>query len=154
MGDLKVRGQPVTLVAWNGSEYVNVVAQSDGSLQIQSTSRLVGYSDQLLIYVFAGDSDAGDHQLQSEIVPSGELWVVKAIGAWDWSSGLDYIELHIFDSPERYRFSRVLTPLANQMLSWQGEVILKPTQSLIAHFGGVTLHDALELNAVGYIMEV
>jgi len=112
------------------------------------------FHDQVL--GIAEDLNADDltNYLQGTAVPSGEIWVITNIMAWNTTNQVSGIVLGVNSGGTTYWLRSSGAKTTRIGLDWQGAVFLKPGDYVIAELRGCTVGDDIHLYYAGYKIEV
>lgn len=113
-----------------------------------------GFSEGYIERVMDDGASAGTNALVGETVPAGEVWVVKAAGAFDVTSIVTKIRFRIYDGSIYLYLLDSYVALANEVVSLPAEVVLAAGWRLEAVFYGCVAGDDLYFDITGYKMAV
>jgi hypothetical protein len=100
-------------------------------------------------------AESSTHPISSDAVPSGEIWVVTAMSAFNITSPCDLIYLCKHTGGLRLRFAASLNPAIREGPNLQGQHIFCEEGDVVeAVLGGLTVGDGTYLNASGYKMSI
>lgn len=113
-----------------------------------------GYSDPVAQEVKELSASVGSDTLSSAPVPSGEVWVVQAIAAFDVDTDLSSIKIQVFSGGVPVHLYYADPGEANIPAVWSGEVVLPHNGYIYVTFLGTVEGDDIYLRYLGYKMKV
>jgi len=114
--------------------------------------RLISYKVAYKERIYEGDAAAGTVALVTDVVAAGDVRVISGIVCRDTSHAVTRIDLFLYAGTTWYSVGQLLAPSANEWLSWSGALYLAAGERIEAYFYGVTVHDLLYLDCVGFEM--
>lgn len=115
---------------------------------------LYGYTDTVRIRVLNLNATAGTNNLNSVVVPAGEIWVITAARGYDLDSAITSSNLGVVSDTIKYSLDDKIAPAAAVAAEFKGFLVMKEADKLRWTGWGCTLNDDLYLIAVGYKMDI
>jgi len=124
------------LWVWNGSTWVKC-------------TELWGAPAVLFDAVEDLTATAGTNNLNGAVVPTGEIWEVTHIAAWDATTAPGEVWLRVNHDASYYTLERELTLGVDVTLSFTGSIWLDAGDYVMARFASCTLNDDIYLHTFG-----
>ena len=93
---------------------------------------------------------AGDTVLDSGAVPTGKMWVITAITAYNSDANMTRLELGRLTAGDNWRLKLKANPLQYDGIDWQGSVVLKAGDKIRSIHSGGANGNNLHLYINGY----
>lgn len=129
------------LWAWDGSQW-------------RKLPMLFGYSAVLSLAVSETSAPAGTYNLDSGVVPAGEIWIVNVLVGTAVSGSCTSFRFGYVHDGSQVFVEEVVTPVSAQLYNFVGQIVLDAGDYLRARFYGLTLNDDVYLYVTGYKMAV
>ncbi|KKL99831.1 hypothetical protein LCGC14_1810480 [marine sediment metagenome] len=120
----------------------------------QKNPLLLGFSDTATESV-SRDTIAANETIDSTVVPAGEIWVIATMALRNNSSGLTSAGLYFNIDGNYLIVKQELAALAQfEWFIWVGMVVLAEGDSVAWSYTGTTIGDAMQLNFIGYKIDI
>jgi hypothetical protein len=100
------------------------------------------------------DTAAGNILLTCSAVPSGEIWRIENIVAWNQVSAITTILIYAHDGSNAITLRRVAAPPANTEVLVCNPITLLANGTIRAYFLGCALHDNIQLHIHGMKLNI
>ena len=98
----------------------------------------------------ASKSGGGTDNLDSATVPTGKMWVITNINAWNADAAMTYLRLSKFANTTSYRIKSIADPPQNVGIDWQGIIILNAGQKIRSSHVGGAADNTIAMVILGY----